>query len=423
MSISKSYFFALLSLLAITQVNGQATKTPFSTFGIGEQYGNALVNNQGMGGVSVSQPQFWYANSQNPALLVYNNLTVFQVGVVGERRTLRAADAREKNTGGNLNYLTTAFPIKPTKWSTSISLSPYTSVNYRLSYTEPVINGTDSINVIESGEGGVTQLSWSNGVRLTREIAIGLRASYLFGSILNTYQGQLKTSQQPINYPAAIEERSYVKDFAFSAGFSFSRDSLFSRQKYRLSFGAVYDFATDLSTRQRTTIYRVSNVDDRADEDTLSTHKGYISMPGAITAGVSLSRGGKWTIGTEVSYRDWTNFKSVNKDDEGLKSAWRVSLGGEITPDAFASENYLKRITYRVGGSIEEYPYLANNNSVKDIGINFGFSLPTGRSSLDFAFKYGKRGNRKENIFEEDYFRVYFGITFNDQWFIRRKFD
>jgi hypothetical protein len=66
---------------------------------------------------------------------------------------------------------------------------------------------------------------------------------------------------------------------------------------------------------------------------------------------------------------------------------------------------------------------MANNNVVKDLGINFGFSLPAGQSSIDFAFKYGKRGNRADNILEEDYFKIYFGITFNDRWFIQRKFD
>ena len=76
-----------------------------------------------------------------------------------------------------------------------------------------------------------------------------------------------------------------------------------------------------------------------------------------------------------------------------------------------------------MGLSLEKYPFLANNKEVKDFGINFGLSLPAGRSSLDFAFKVGKRGNRSENILEENYYKVYFGITFNDQWFIKRKWN
>jgi hypothetical protein len=94
-----------------------------------------------------------------------------------------------------------------------------------------------------------------------------------------------------------------------------------------------------------------------------------------------------------------------------------------MTPDPFATENYLKVWTYRLGVSMEQAPFLANGKPVKDLGINFGFSLPAGRSSLDFAFKYGKRGNKSDNLLEENYFKIYFGITFNDQWFIKRKFD
>jgi hypothetical protein len=50
--------------------------------------------------------------------------------------------------------------------------------------------------------------------------------------------------------------------------------------------------------------------------------------------------------------------------------------------------------------------------------------LPVSRiSSLDLAFKAGKRGDLNKNSIEENYFKVYFGVTFNDQWFIRRRFD
>ncbi len=44
----------------------------------------ALIHNQGMGGLGVVQPQMWYLNNINPALLVYNTMTVFEVGATGE---------------------------------------------------------------------------------------------------------------------------------------------------------------------------------------------------------------------------------------------------------------------------------------------------------------------------------------------------
>src|SRR5688572_28072615 len=134
MSIVKKYFFVFASILLSVKSFGQAP-TPFSTFGIGEPYGTASVNTQGMGGVGVSQPQFWFINNQNPALLVYNGLTSFQAGLITERRTISSQTLSEKVSGGNMNYLITAFPILPARrvgeamrWTTSLGLMPLTSV-------------------------------------------------------------------------------------------------------------------------------------------------------------------------------------------------------------------------------------------------------------------------------------------------------
>ena len=425
MSIIRKYIFFFICLLFALDTFGQAARTPYSSFGIGEPYGNALVNQQGMAGVGVSQPQFWFINNQNPALLVYNSVyTGFQAGIITERRTISSDTLSETTQGGNMNYLVTAFPIKPTKWTTSVGLMPYTSVNYILQYTDNIVDSQEQVTVTEDGNGGLTQLYWSNGVRLTKHIAVGLKASYIFSSIVNTYKNQLINSPQPVNYIASIEEKSYVKDFTFGTGLSISKDSLFSQKRYRLSFGAVYNFATRLDAKKTDMLYRMNTRGDTLDVMVLpSSTNGSYSIPSSLTVGLSLSRGVKWTIGTEFSYQDWSTFKNVNDQNDGLQQAWRVALGGEVTPDLYATENYFKRLTYRGGLSMEQYPFLANGNPVKDVGINFGFSMPAGRSSLDFAFRYGKRGDKAENTLEENYFKIFFGITFNDQWFIKRRFD
>jgi hypothetical protein len=155
------------------------------------------------------------------------------------------------------------------------------------------------------------------------------------------------------------------------------------------------------------------------------TTGGNISIPQTLTIGASLSKGSQWSVAGEFFVQDWSKFKSISQEDESnLEKSWRASLGGEFTPNTNAFDNYFKRITYRVGLSYEKTPFIdTNDKQLKDIGINFGFSLPAGRSSLDWAFRMGKRGDKSENVLEETYFKVYFGITFNDQWFIRRRFD
>src|SRR5687768_3056811 len=122
--VNNKAFLLVICLVSVLQASGQSTASPFSTFGIGERYGNALANNQGMAGIGVSHPQFWYANNQNPALLIYNNLTVFNAGILVEQRKIMGDSANETTKGGNLNYLVTAFPVKRNRWTTSFALSP-----------------------------------------------------------------------------------------------------------------------------------------------------------------------------------------------------------------------------------------------------------------------------------------------------------
>ncbi len=424
MSVVKKCFLVFAVVISAANVWGQAARSPFTGFGIGEPYGNALIQNQGVGGMGVSQPQVWYLNNQNPALLVYNSLTVFQVGILGERRNIKGDTASQKSTGGNLNYLVMAFPVKINKWTTSIGLMPYTNVNYGLQYpkTVPDQSGApaDTATVIETGTGGLTQVYWSNGVRLTNEISVGLKSSYLFGPISNV-QSSL---QAGLPYIGNIEQKMNVNGFSFGLGASYSKDSLGRKKDRRFSAGGVYTFAANLKAKHKEQVYLTTLANDTILRSKVSESSGHVHLPATLTVGVSYGRDLHWYVGTEFSYQNWTNYSSLIEQRQELTQSWRASLGGEITPDPSALESYLKRITYRLGASYERYPYISpNKKEVKDIGINFGFSLPAGRSSLDFGGRIGKRGNKADNILEETYFKIFFGITFNDQWFIKRKFD
>jgi hypothetical protein len=318
--------------------------------------------------------------------------------------------------------LVTAFPVKPNRWTTSLGLMPYSTVKYRLQYINTVSNSAEKVSVTDEGSGGLTQLYWSNGVRLTKAFTVGVKAAYIFSSIVNTYSNKLIASNQPINYAVTLEDRAYVRDFAFTGGLSFSKDSVLHKKKYRVNAGLVYNMKADLNTRLRTEFYRNLPASGPLMQDTIYEAKSKISIPSGFTAGVSINKGSSWDLGAELSYQNWTNFRNASNKTDALGTSWRVAIGGERTPDLL-SESFFKHLTYRLGVSMEQYPYLANNNVVKDRGINFGFSIPAGISTLDVAFRYGKRGNKKENIFEEDYFKIYFGVTFNDRWFVKRRLD
>ena len=421
----KVIFCTALVVLTYNLVSAQAVKSPFSSFGIGDVYGSALVHNQGMGGIGYSQPQFLFLNNQNPALLPYNVFTVFQAGVVTEEVRLTDGTLSGKARAGNLNYLAIAFPLKFGKAATSLGIKPYSRVNYSFSYEEEVENGSEgeTFTALEEGTGGLTELYWNNGFKLNQYFNIGISTSYLFGNIIRSYDGFAKAPNQALGFRVGIKDDTFYKGFSAAFGASFTLDSI-GKNNNRFNVGAVYKLQSNLSSDLTTDLYMMNAISgDTVFSDRQRALNGTTNLPGSVGIGISYGKDRKWNAGIDLTIQDWNTFRSVNDDDErNLTNSWRLAIGGEFIPDYLAL-NYFKRVVYRTGISYEQLPFLVDGKNVTDFGINFGFSLPAGRSSIDLGFKTGRRGNVTDNLLRESYWKLYLGISLNDQWFIKRKFD
>jgi hypothetical protein len=432
MSLIRYFLLVVLLVLGGLSAFGQAAKSVFSSYGVGDLWEPAQANAQGMAGVGVSNPQYWYINNVNPALLVFNKLTTFHAGVIGDWRNASNGSQSETSYDGNMNYLMLAFPIKPhrwasypTRWTSSLSLTPYSTVNYGFSYTEPIENSSGTAHFVQRGSGGINQLAWSNGFSVFRYLSIGLRANYLFSSIENNFGKTVQLSNdQFIILTSNTKKRYNYSGFSFTGGASIHIDSIGANQ-YRFNLGAVYSLDANIGTDYFEMLELYNQGGTRISADTIVTSKpGNTYIPGYVSLGMSFGRAESWAFGVDARITDFTDFKAFEKKETPVGQGWKVAAGFEITPDPVSMGSYLKRMTYRTGVSLEESPFLTNNNPVRDFGINFGFSAPVSRvSSVDVAFRWGKRGNIEMNTIEEDYFKIYFGVTFNDKWFIKRRFD
>ncbi|MFM7854382.1 MAG: hypothetical protein ACKO96_21285, partial [Flammeovirgaceae bacterium] len=129
---------------------------------------------------------------------------------------------------------------------------------------------------------------------------------------------------------------------------------------------------------------RSSIVGTILDSTTVSNVGGSAVMPRSYGVGLSFGRVNHWTFATDLHIMDYTQLAGFSRPFQ-TTTAFRAGTGFEITPDPSGLSNYLKRMTYRVGGYYEKYPYLVNGNQVKDLGITFGLSMPLGLSTLDFG--------------------------------------
>ena len=64
-----------------------------------------------MGGVGISNGSYWHLNNQNPAALVYNRFTTFEMGIASDVRQLVNNQTKDISGNGNINYIGFGVPI------------------------------------------------------------------------------------------------------------------------------------------------------------------------------------------------------------------------------------------------------------------------------------------------------------------------
>jgi len=401
---------------------------PYSRFGIGEyNYNLGNIRNAGMANTGVGAASSFQINTANPALLFYNSTTAFEIGVGGELKKLKAGEGSQVDGAANLSSVTLSIPVAKF-WTSALSLRPYTNVAYEVKTTGS-LTPNDTVTTTYKGDGGITELYFGHGIRITKGLTIGGSASYLFGritkesatSIRNTDLDRGLTMQE-----VAFSERTKYNDLLFKVGASY-RQKL--KDKMFMSAGAVYSLQTDLSADRNASFERRSTLGTVIEDSLFSTtSESSVNVPSSFSAGISIDNGSNLTFAADYYTQKWSGFKDFSGDQE-LADSYRASIGAEYTPDANSVGNYFERITYRAGLYMGNTPYKVNNEQVKDKGVTVGFTLPFGRSTiydmyqLNTALGYGLRGTTDNGLVQENYFKFDIGVTINSRWFIKRRLE
>ena len=202
------YFFFLTKLTVAQDT------TPFSSINpIGEISDNSFANNLAMGGVGISNGSYWHLNNQNPAALVYNRFTTFEMGVASDVRQIVNDRNKDITGNGNINYIGFGIPmLKGGKWVTSIGFNPYSNTNYKL-FSQDQVNGINGdptsalVNYNYDGSGGLTEVYFSNGFKLGNDFSFGFKGSYVFGKISSNISSSI--SNEPQFYSNLFERSSF----------------------------------------------------------------------------------------------------------------------------------------------------------------------------------------------------------------------
>lgn len=416
---------------------GQAGYSPYTSKGVGDIHSLGLTNNAGMGGVGISNGSGLFYNNANPALLYRNNLAVFSIGMTGEYRQTATDDLSQKNYTGGFNYLMLGLPLMVDRWTIGLGLMPYSTVNYKYNAVERVIGNPDA-EVFKSfeGSGGFNKMFISNGLKIHKNFSVGLTVGYLFGSIKDEVTTQVRTQKKTsdsttvnlLSNVVLTGTRLTMGDIYLLGGAVYR---LPLSTNTSLNMGLTYELGGEKDSRifqnMRNLSYSQLPVEDFAN-DTLNQIKGSVRLPSTLGIGLSYEKSYHWTIGADLLLSDWSEYQGFVGNgvggNEDFQNTYSIAIGAEYIPDISSVDNYLKRMVYRAGITHERSPYKVNNEYIKDFGINFGVSFPVRNfSSFNLAFQLGQRGTTEKGLIKEKYFNVHLGVTFNDRWFVRRKFD
>lgn len=399
---------------------------PYSKYGIGRlQNGNNTVL-KGMGNITSAFASPFQVNTDNPASYSFLLRTTFEAGATGSFRSVESSDLTYKTGTASLSYLNVAFPTSRTS-AICLGFRPYSRIYYKLQDTI-LATGLNQTVRLYNGEGAMNY-AFIGAAKRFKGLSIGFNFGYLFGNIRTT-SASIPIDPVATNYGYNAEFSNYTNlgGIYWKAGAMYEAklDSF-----HTLRVGGTVTIGQSIT--ERFSPYQIASFSfgDTTVRDTVYNPgelKGSLKLPLSYSFGVILSRNDKWSLGADYAATNWSGFQST--PDSGMNvsianSSYKISLGGDYTPDINNISSYFSKVTYRAGVYYGTDYLKFANNTLPYYGATLGCSLPFRRSTsrLHLALDAGSLGTKDNGLMKENYIQFSVGLSFNDLWFVKKRYQ
>ena len=405
--------------MAIAQNN---TNSPYTRYGYGDLSDQSFGNSKAMGGIAFGLRDGAQINPLNPAsYTAIDSLTfLFEGGVSLQNMNISGSGVKLNAKNSSFDYLAMQFRLHP-RIAMSVGLLPFSNVGYSVSDSK-VDNGVSQTRSF-TGDGGLHQLYGGIGVKVLKNLSLGVNASYFWGDITRT---------RTVIYPATSESYSYIQQMGVSIS------------DYKLDFGAQYTL--DLSKKHSMTIGAVFSPKHKLNNDyTITTQvsttnsnnlDATFEVPNTFGVGFTYNYDKRLTVGLDYSLQQWSKTKfDVNTPDEAVREDFKetytycdrhkISVGAEYIPNLIG-RSYLSHIKYRLGAYYTTpYYKVGGKEATREYGVTAGFGLPVprSRSILSISGQFVRISGQEAAFVNENIFRVSIGLTFNERWFFKRRVE
>ncbi|MEJ2594790.1 MAG: hypothetical protein P8100_06610 [bacterium] len=250
MKVEKAGILVFLLMLGIF-LQAQKINSPYSRYGVGRLSGenvNAAI--KAMGGISIGFARPELINPTNPASYATFDSTsfLFQVGIFGNLTTHKTLYQSESSNFATLNYILIGFPV--TKWwSSSLGIMPFSKIGYDVRVLIPVEDFSNVYNEIY-GDCGLNRFYWGNGFNLTKNLRLGVDATFLFGEA--TRSSRVSFPDSVLIQQTRADSKTRGSDFIFDYGLQYD---IHLKDEKLLTLGLVYANTYYLKAKREYIVY------------------------------------------------------------------------------------------------------------------------------------------------------------------------
>ena len=425
MKVIKNYslviFFVLTTSFVVSQTN---TGSPYSLNELGEINFLGNVSSISMGGIDSAIDSIEF-NINNPSSLAKLKTTNYLIGTFYKSTGISNSVSTDNINTANINYIAIGVPTK--RFGFGFGVLPYSSVGFNLQTTDDY-NTENSINSrLFGAEGNINRAFVSIGVPLLKYFSLGATANYNFGK----FNYEKFNLIENVNYGIFSISSSEISGFTynFSSNLSIPLKNDFSLNLVYSLYpeGDLDSFNIESLYTSSTSSVSLESLGDFVDVDLNSRglENTKLPVPKKSIYSLGLEKKNSWFIGLQYESKLSSNFKNDFLDTQNVsyRDANSFSIGGFIIPDSSSLISYWKRVKYRFGIKNEKKSIIVNNLPINQFSLNLGLGLPVaGLSKANLGLEIGRIGN-DDNLIKENYFSLRLGLSLNDVWFIKRKFN
>jgi hypothetical protein len=315
------------------------------------------------------------------------------------------------------------FPVTR-HWRVGIGLLPYADIGYNIVVSDDE-EGIGRYNYAFNGDGGLNQLFFGNGFKITDRLSVGMNLTYVFGR--NTTSTLLYFPDSTLYANTKTEQRLLANDFMFDYGIYYSQPLA---NDYQLNMGLVYGQKVNLNVKREKLVRSLFGGVDGGVEYILDTiayqpeREGKLELPHSFGLGLGFEKKNRWMIGLDANWQNWETF-TIDDRPDSLQNAWNIAVGGEFTPKHTSISKYWSRVTYRLGARYNQTYLKLYGQSINEFGISFGIGLPLPRSltTIDLSLEVGQGGTTAKNLIQETFVNFTVGVSIYERWFVKRRYN